>query len=199
MGRVFWAKRTVEESLVFSVYTLNKGLIFSWPTGKSYSMYWSNQWGEITYSSGYKATEEYSGIELDYTVTSSAEAEKVKLLVPLETTPCNYGGKRYWFICPLYTDGVYCGRRVAKLYLPPGAKYFGCRHCHDLSYNSRQTYRGPNYWALTRPLQYMTGQRKWPKCKTEKQRRRFEREVVRMRYFLDQVNHRMKKGKRRKK
>ena len=25
-----------------------------------------------------------------------------------------------------------------KLYLPPQAKYFGCRKCHDLSYRSSQ-------------------------------------------------------------
>jgi len=31
-----------------------------------------------------------------------------------------------------------CGRRVAKLYLPRGARYFGCRHCYDLTYLSCQ-------------------------------------------------------------
>jgi hypothetical protein len=30
------------------------------------------------------------------------------------------------------------GRRVGKLYLPPSARYFGCRHCYDLTYNSVQ-------------------------------------------------------------
>jgi len=29
-------------------------------------------------------------------------------------------------------------RRVAKLHSPPGSRYFGCRHCHDLTYNSCQ-------------------------------------------------------------
>jgi hypothetical protein len=27
---------------------------------------------------------------------------------------------------------------VGKLYLPPPARYFGCRHCHDLTYTSCQ-------------------------------------------------------------
>jgi hypothetical protein len=31
-----------------------------------------------------------------------------------------------------------CGRRVGKLYLPPGASYFGCRHCYELTYKSCQ-------------------------------------------------------------
>ncbi|MHC4354801.1 MAG: hypothetical protein ACYS0H_19035, partial [Planctomycetota bacterium] len=35
------------------------------------------------------------------------------------------------------TNGVYCGRRVGTLYLVSGGKYFGCRHCYNLSYESR--------------------------------------------------------------
>jgi hypothetical protein len=33
---------------------------------------------------------------------------------------------------------VAAGRRVGKLYLPPGARYFGCRLCYDLTYTSCQ-------------------------------------------------------------
>jgi hypothetical protein len=51
--------------------------------------------------------------------------------VSLVTTPCNWGGVRYWFGCP---D---CGRRVAVLYLVPGDVYFRCRNCNNLSYWSR--------------------------------------------------------------
>jgi hypothetical protein len=29
-------------------------------------------------------------------------------------------------------------RERLKLYLPPAARYFGCRHCHDLTYRSAQ-------------------------------------------------------------
>ncbi len=59
--------------------------------------------------------------------------------VELTQTPCFYGGFRYWFICPLTKDGVYCGNRVGKLYLPRGGRFFGCRHCYDLTYESCQT------------------------------------------------------------
>jgi hypothetical protein len=41
-------------------------------------------------------------------------------------------------VCPLRVDGRSCGRRVGKLYLPPAGGYFGCRHCHDLTYTSCQ-------------------------------------------------------------
>jgi hypothetical protein len=56
--------------------------------------------------------------------------------VQLITTPCHLGGVRWWFICPLSRNSVACGRRVRKLYLC--GKYFGCRHCHNLTYRSCQ-------------------------------------------------------------
>jgi hypothetical protein len=30
---------------------------------------------------------------------------------------------------------------VGKLYLPPGGRYFGCRHCYNLTYTSCQESR----------------------------------------------------------
>lgn len=72
-------------------------------------------------------------IDLDYTVR-------------LVTTRCHLGGVRWWFVCPLVHDGVACGRRVRKLYL--GGRYFGCRHCHNLTYRSTQESDGRVYAAL---------------------------------------------------
>ena len=66
------------------------------------------------------------------------DKEDVNIPVPLEATPTQFGGRRWWFICPLIVRGVACTRRSGKLYLPPGAKYFGCRECHDLTYRSCQ-------------------------------------------------------------
>jgi hypothetical protein len=60
-----------------------------------------------------------------------AEWEGAQQPVALEWTPCNFGGERSWFICP----GAGCGRRVAVLYGP--GRYFLCRHCYDLSYESQ--------------------------------------------------------------
>jgi hypothetical protein len=64
--------------------------------------------------------------------------EDVRIPVRLQTTATQFGGERYWFTCPLIVNGVACGRRSGKLYLPPGARYFGCRKCHQLSYCSSQ-------------------------------------------------------------
>jgi hypothetical protein len=43
---------------------------------------------------------------------------------------------RWWFVCPLSRNGIACHRRVRKLYL--SGRYFGCRHCHRLTYRSSQ-------------------------------------------------------------
>lgn len=52
--------------------------------------------------------------------------------VHLDWTPCTYGGRRTWFLCPVRG----CGRRVALLY---GGAIFACRHCHyGLAYPSQR-------------------------------------------------------------
>ena len=58
--------------------------------------------------------------------------------IQITTTPCTYGGVRYWFLCPAVVDGVLCEDRVERLYLPPGAQVFGCRQCYGLTYESCQ-------------------------------------------------------------
>jgi len=67
---------------------------------------------------------------------SSGDWENVEEPVPLEWTSCNFGGGRPWFVCPGVVHGVSCGRRVAVLYGP--GKYFLCRHCYDLRYESQR-------------------------------------------------------------
>jgi hypothetical protein len=58
--------------------------------------------------------------------------EPIQLRVGLTFTPCNYGGQRPWFLCPM----AECGRRVLILYLD--GLYFGCRRCHSLVYTSQR-------------------------------------------------------------
>jgi hypothetical protein len=61
-----------------------------------------------------------------------AEWEDVQEPVSLDWTACHFGGERPWFVCP----GAGCGRTVALLYGP--GKYFLCRNCHDLVYESQR-------------------------------------------------------------
>jgi len=81
--------------------------------------------------------ENENSIILRYTQTDRWSGEKSDLdyKIQLVSTPCNYGGKRYWFICPLSKNGKYCGRRVGVLYLI--GKYYGCRHCGNIAYQAQ--------------------------------------------------------------
>jgi hypothetical protein len=73
-------------------------------------------------------------VRLAYTFTKSGEDFDCK--IRLTVTRPHFGGQRWWFICPLGVNGRPCGRRVGKLYLPPGARYYGCRRCYGLTYRS---------------------------------------------------------------
>jgi hypothetical protein len=77
---------------------------------------------------------------LKYTVTDNYTGERSDedYRIQLTTTSCHYGGCRWWFRCPLYSAGSYCGQRVRKIYLPPGGDYFGCRHCYNLTYQCQK-------------------------------------------------------------
>ena len=78
-------------------------------------------------------------MRLKYFYGSLEENEPVEYPVRLVTTPQHYGGGKWWFACPLmWPGGKACAKRVRQLYLPPGRKYFGCRHCYALTYASRQ-------------------------------------------------------------
>jgi hypothetical protein len=78
-----------------------------------------------------------SWLRLFYTFTQTQLS--MDYHVELTTTQPRFGGLRWWFICPLVVNGVACVRRVGKLYLH--GRYYGCRHCHRLSYTSCQESR----------------------------------------------------------
>lgn len=84
-------------------------------------------------------------IRLQYTQTNrwSGEKSDMDFKIPLTTTPCKYGGVRYWFICPLSKNGQYCGRRVGVIYSI--GKWFGCRYCGEIAY-SKQMEGGKYRW-----------------------------------------------------
>jgi hypothetical protein len=50
--------------------------------------------------------------------------------IDIGLTPCRFGGYRFCFRCS-------CGRHVAALYSPTGQPW-ACRHCHRLTYATRQ-------------------------------------------------------------
>jgi len=77
------------------------------------------------------------GITLYYTVANRGnKPQKYGYTVPLKWIPCNYGGRRPYFICLGVVNNQPCMRRVTKIYLPPGENLFLCRHCYRLTYYS---------------------------------------------------------------
>lgn len=58
----------------------------------------------------------------------NGDGSRVSYHVQLVQTRPNYGGVRWWFVCPR------TGRRVAKLYLPRGGTYFWSRKANRLGY-----------------------------------------------------------------
>jgi hypothetical protein len=64
------------------------------------------------------------------------EWRSVEQRVPVTWTPCRFGGGRPWFLCTATSNGTYCGRRAAILYLGSSA-VFACRQCYRLVYASQ--------------------------------------------------------------
>src|SRR6266481_9692801 len=78
-------------------------------------------------------TQRYS-LTLKYRSRSYGEDwSDVEQRVAIAWTPCRFGGERPWFVCSVAANGVYCGRRVTKLY--GAGRLFACRHCYRLAYD----------------------------------------------------------------
>lgn len=146
------AKQQAEWSNRFSIFWLKKnGYLDKGCSYKSGGIKWtygSERENSISFfiiKDNWGTAEEKAYIKLSYTNTSrdTGEKEDMDYKVELTTTPCKYGGKRYWFICPLSKNGIYCGRRVGVLFHI--GKWFGCRHCGDIAY-AKQMEGGKYRW-----------------------------------------------------
>jgi hypothetical protein len=127
-GRWGWytKKTTVEECRSLDICTLTREGVLK--AGNSGTI----DWGD---SANIGWFVESWGLRLTYTVGGKTD---VDYTVPITWTELHNGGRRPWFRCPGVVAGTECGKRVAKLYLPPGGRYFLCRGCYDLTYKSSQ-------------------------------------------------------------
>jgi hypothetical protein len=64
--------------------------------------------------------------------------QNIEESIRLVTTP---DGRQWRWLCPARKAKEPCHRRVAILYLPPGAQRFACRTCHALTYKKSQESR----------------------------------------------------------
>jgi hypothetical protein len=128
-------KLTVEDSLCLPVARfVKKAMVGSWTRG---TLKWSYEECEPHARLGYEANlvdPNAAWVRLTYTVNGTPMDYRVRLV----TTQPTYGGRRWWFLCPLPREEGGPPRRVAKLYLPPAGKYFGSRQAHGLTYTSCQ-------------------------------------------------------------
>ena len=126
-------KRMVEHALALEISRCRK-ILHVPGSGKLFHRSRSDHWifidFEITCKEGRRT------LTLNY---RDRTADPIQTTILLQSTPLHFGGERWWFTCPMVNDEVACSRRVAKLYVPPGERIFGCRTCHELAYHSSQT------------------------------------------------------------
>lgn len=92
--------------------------------GTSTSWIWTDsETSERLASIGFSVADHH--VTLSYSINDVPARQHV----PLDRTPCHYGGTRPWFHCPR------CSRRVAVLFLR--ANGFACRHCQRAAYASQ--------------------------------------------------------------
>ena len=99
---------------------------------RSFVRQWSRR-GEVVASIGVRTKPDQ--VILTYCRRNGHKDWSNSYTVDLDWTPCNFGGKRPWFLCPANGSepGSYCKRREAVLY---GGAFFACRHCCQLAYPS---------------------------------------------------------------
>lgn len=130
------AKDTVDDYRIIDVRRWQKEGMFN---GETYIWGWFRHGKQVESIQMY-ATYDQKCTVISYGYKSNSENwEKQIYPIRLDWIPCNYGGKRPWFICPMKN----CGDRVAILYLK---EIFACRKCYQLSYPSQR--EGFGYRAL---------------------------------------------------
>jgi len=138
-------KWTVEECLALDTTRLLRWGIFKAGL-RSGEIHWGEGNDRSTVEYETCVNESTASIRLKYKMMKSGE--RCDYRIRLLATPCHYGSVRWWFICPLSTNGRPCGRRARKVFR--AGRYFGCRHCHRLSYTSTQQSDQRVYAAVRR-------------------------------------------------
>lgn len=135
MGAYLWDKKKLTKDYDdIDVFWLKKhGYFCGYKEG---GIKWTDPWGtENTVGIKVKIWLHESYVEFTYDQIEAGKRSSYSYRVRLVSTTCYFGGRRYWFICPLVINGLNCGRRVGKLFI--AGHYFGCRHCYRLAYASQ--------------------------------------------------------------
>ena len=122
-------RRTTSDALVLDVRKYRRDAVLK--PGRSLRTDWSRNGQPVA---SIEIHVDHSNVILEYRHRRQCgEWQDRKYPVDLTWTPCHYGGKRVWWLCP----GRGCGRRVAVLYLGREG-IFACRHCYRLAYRCQR-------------------------------------------------------------
>lgn len=135
-------KKTVEDYLSIDSRTMKKDGVFI--NGSAGAWEWPEHNSSVSH--------EFLNNTLLLSFVTSGGDEVIQP-VQIDTTPCNYGNSRHWYICP----GKDCGKRVAKLYLV-GSEFL-CRHCHNLNYLIQQSHK---HHVFSINMQRIGSRLNWP-------------------------------------
>ena len=81
----------------------------------------------------------YTRFIYSQTNNNTGESQNFDYKVQIVFTPCKFGGKRFWFVCPILKNNIPCKKRIGVLY--KNGDYFGCRECGELTYKSKNKSR----------------------------------------------------------
>jgi hypothetical protein len=127
-GRHWGARDVVDAYLAIDVRQLQRdGLLVA---QRTFDLRWSR--GDELTTASIRVRTATNRVILEYLQRSPCnDWESMSYPVQLSWTPCHFGGRRPWFLCPARD----CGRRVSILY---GGSLFACRACHELTYPSQR-------------------------------------------------------------
>lgn len=156
MGRWYgYGEKTELDGLLkLDAAKLNKWNYFAGYRSGSLSWTHSGSGQKSSISISVDTMSDYPHARLWYTVTDGWTGEKrdKDYKVELVSTPCHFGGKRWWFICPLVVNGYVCGRRARTLY--KGGDYFGCRVCQRLCYSAQNENHRYGMYGFFKTMEY---------------------------------------------
>jgi hypothetical protein len=151
MGRDRWSsRRIVEDCLPIPIEAFRRWGTFSSPSARTGTITWTNsrtgdEMGRIDYV--FQKDESEFAIRFCSPVgqLNSAQEFIEEVMVAITSTPCHFGGRRFWFQCR-------CGKRVGRLYLPPDQAIVGCRFCHNLIHRSAREHDPREYKLARDPI-----------------------------------------------
>lgn len=114
--------------------------------GKQFAWAWWSD-GEKVASVSCKVNEQADGLIIDYSWKNSYDTkwQLVEKYIWLTSTPCNYGGVRWWFRCPC------CQKRAAVPFIM--SRELRCAICGCVSYASQRGDAMDRAWIKQRKLE----------------------------------------------